>query len=72
MQGSQGSLSKEEEARCRLSQGWPHLLTDMRIVNADGKELPRDGKSTGELQVRGPHVIQSYFKVNFGCPFLTE
>ena len=62
-QGGQGSLSKEEKLHCRLSQGWPHLLTDMRIVNADGKELPRDGKSTGELQVRGPHVVQSYFKV---------
>ena len=36
----------------------------MRIVNADGNELPRDGKSTGEVQVRGPHVVQAYFKVS--------
>lgn len=65
MQGGQGSPSQKEELHCRLSQGWPHLLTDMRIVNAEGKELPRDGKCSGELQVRGPHVVQSYFKV---CP----
>ena len=63
LQGGQGKLTEEEELHCRLSQGWPHLLTDMRIVNADGKELPRDGKSSGELQVSGPHVVQSYFKV---------
>ena len=65
LQGGQGALTAEEELHCRLSQGWPHLLTDMRIVNADGNELPRDGKSSGELQVRGPHVVQAYFKVGF-------
>lgn len=62
-QGSQGPLSKKEELFYRLSQGRPHLLVDMRIVNDEGNELPHDGKATGELQVRGPHVIKSYFRV---------
>ena len=36
---------------------------DMRIVNDEGNELPWDGKAAGELQVRGPHVLKSYFRV---------
>ena len=60
-------MSKKEELFYRLSQGRPHLLVDMRIVNDEGNELPHDGKATGELQVRGPHVMKSYFRVSF-CP----
>lgn len=35
----------------------------MRIIDDEGKELPHDGKAYGELQVRGPHVIQRYYRV---------
>jgi fatty-acyl-CoA synthase len=34
----------------------------MKIVDADGKELPRDGKAFGDLLVRGPWIISNYFK----------
>ena len=34
----------------------------MRIVDDEGRELPRDGRSIGEIQVRGPWVLSSYFK----------
>ena len=35
----------------------------MRIIDdQSGEELPRDGKSAGKLQVRGPWVASSYFK----------
>ena len=47
----------------RMSQGRPHLFTDMRIVNDEGNEMPHDGKATGELEVRGPHVVKAYFRV---------
>ena len=63
-QGSQGPLSKKEELSYRLSQGRPHLFVDMQIVNDEGSVLPQDGKATGELQVRGPHVLKSYFRVS--------
>ena len=36
----------------------------MRIVNDEGKEMLWDGKATGELEVRGPHVIKGYFRVS--------
>jgi len=35
---------------------------DMKIVGDDGKELPWDGKTYGNLLVRGPWIISSYFK----------
>jgi acyl-CoA synthetase (AMP-forming)/AMP-acid ligase II len=34
---------------------------DMKIVDADGNELPWDGKTSGELLVRGPWIIAGYF-----------
>ena len=64
MQGSQGVMSREEEMRFRITQGRPPLFTDMRIVNDEGNELPRDGKATGDLEVRGPHVVKGYFRVS--------
>jgi fatty-acyl-CoA synthase len=38
------------------------MLVEMKIVDPNGKELPHDGKSTGELIVRGPWFTQGYFK----------
>jgi fatty-acyl-CoA synthase len=34
---------------------------ELRIVGDDGGELPRDGGSQGEIQIRGPVVAGSYF-----------
>jgi 3-(methylthio)propionyl---CoA ligase len=41
-----------------------HVLygVDMRIVGADGEDLPWDGKAFGDLLVRGHWVIGEYFK----------
>jgi len=33
----------------------------MRIVDPEGRELPWDGESTGEIEVRGPWITGSYF-----------
>jgi 3-(methylthio)propionyl---CoA ligase len=41
---------------------------DMKIVDAEGKELPWDGKAFGDLMVRGPWVCKSYFKGEGGSP----
>jgi acyl-CoA synthetase (AMP-forming)/AMP-acid ligase II len=35
---------------------------DMKIVDGEGKELPWDGKSAGDLMVRGWWVASAYFK----------
>jgi len=41
----------------RLSAG-----VEMRIVDDEGKVLPWDGESVGEIQVRGPWITGSYYK----------
>jgi fatty-acyl-CoA synthase len=41
---------------------------DTRIVDEEGKELPRDGKAFGDLQVRGPWIVNGYFKGEGGDP----
>ncbi len=43
-------------------QGRAIFGCELRIVDDAGNELPRDGESVGEIQVRGPWVIAGYFK----------
>jgi fatty-acyl-CoA synthase len=55
-------LSTEEQNRIRAKQGFPVAGVDLRVVDiASGKELPWDGKSFGELQVRGPWIARAYY-----------
>ena len=60
--------SKEERVKLQNKQGRALYGVDMRIVGEDGSELPWDGSAFGDLQVRGPWVIQSYFKGEGGNP----
>ncbi|WP_334162235.1 long-chain fatty acid--CoA ligase [Phenylobacterium sp.] len=46
----------------KLKQGRGLWGVDLRIVGEEGSLLPRDGKSPGRLQVRGPWVSSAYFK----------
>ena len=46
----------------KLKQGRGLWGVDLRIVGEDGAELPRDGKSAGALQVRGPWVVVGLFQ----------
>ncbi len=61
-------LSKEDRDAWQGKQGRAMYGVDMRIVGEDGNELPWDGKAFGDLQVRGPWVIRSYFKGEGGDP----
>jgi 3-(methylthio)propionyl---CoA ligase len=60
--------SKEERYALQNKQGRAIYGVDFRVVGEDGGELPWDGKSIGDLHVRGPWVIQSYFKGEGGDP----
>jgi 3-(methylthio)propionyl---CoA ligase len=35
---------------------------ELRVIDKDGNIAPRDGKTEGSLQIRGPWVIKRYFK----------
>ena len=45
-----------------IKTGLPLPLAEMKVVDAQGNELPHDGKSTGELVMRVPYLTESYFK----------
>jgi fatty-acyl-CoA synthase len=68
LKAKQEKLGKEERYALQNKQGRAIFGVDMRIVDENGKELPWDGKAFGDLQVRGPWVIKSYFKGDGGDP----
>jgi fatty-acyl-CoA synthase len=53
--------SEDDTLHLQSLQGRVVFGADMRIVDEAGNRLPNDGKSTGELQVRGHWVIDRYF-----------
>lgn len=64
------SLETEAQLAIRLKQGRALSGLDMKIVDTDGKELPWDGETYGDLLVKGPWVIKAYFKSEGGDPLV--
>jgi acyl-CoA synthetase (AMP-forming)/AMP-acid ligase II len=60
--------SKEERYALQNKQGRAIYGVDFRVVDENGADLPWDGAAIGDLQVRGPWVIKSYFKGEGGDP----
>ena len=48
----------------RVRTGQKIFGVDMRIVDEEGNELPWDGKTPGELQVKGPWVASAYYELD--------
>jgi hypothetical protein len=57
-------LDLPEAARfaIRAKQGRPVPGIEVRAIDLDGAEVPWDGQTIGELQVRGPWVIRDYYR----------
>ena len=55
-------LPREEQYAVRMKQGRPLYGIEMKIVDDDGNELPRDGQATGLLKVRGPFICSEYYR----------
>ena len=53
----------DEVFRRAAMAGTPVPLVDVRICGEDGREAAHDGKSPGEVQVRGPYITGSYHEV---------
>ncbi len=64
-------LPKHEQLDVRAKQGYALGGVEMRIANDEGHELPRDGATVGEVQVRGACVIKRYFKIDPGPEHFT-
>ena len=55
-------LPLEQRYALQAKQGRPVYGVEMKIVDDNNQELPRDGKTFGRLLVRGPWIINGYYK----------
>ncbi len=62
LQPAHDALPPAERLRIRATQGVEMPGVEVRVVGEDGTVAPRDGKTVGEIQVRGAWVIGGYFK----------
>ena len=62
--GNWDELSFEEKVDKTAKQGRAMFGVELRTVDLDDptKVLPRDGETSGALQIRGPWVVKRYFK----------
>ena len=58
-----GKLTEEEWYTRRSLAGVLVPMVDFRLIDEEGKACPWDGKSVGELQVRGPYITGAYHDV---------
>jgi len=54
-------LSDEDTYALAAKQGRPVCGVELRVVDDHGADVPHDGKSYGELLVRGPWVCAAYY-----------
>jgi fatty-acyl-CoA synthase len=55
-------LDPAAQLRIKTRQGRPVFGVEMKIVDDAGEAQPHDGKSMGELLVRGPWIVSGYFE----------
>jgi acyl-CoA synthetase (AMP-forming)/AMP-acid ligase II len=65
-------LSDTDKIKLRAMQGQETAGIEIRAVLENGTIAPRDGITTGEIQVRGAWVINSYFKMNSSESFSVD
>lgn len=64
------TMTSDEKMKIRLKQGRGIFGVDMKIVDGAGQDLPWDGKTYGDLMVKGPWIISDYFKGEGGSPLV--
>jgi fatty-acyl-CoA synthase len=63
MKHATSTLDREAQLKLKEKQGRAPFLVELKVVDDEGRELPRDGKSSGHLLVRGPCISRGYFKL---------
>ena len=58
------SLPTEERYQLQTKQGYPMFGVEIKTVDDDDKELPRDGEASGALKVKGPWIMHTYYKAD--------
>src|SRR5271166_263496 len=56
-------LSRDEQATLRARQGAPNIIArPLRVLDDDGRDVPADGKTIGEIAVSGNNVMLGYYR----------
>jgi len=66
------ALPEAEQQKIFEKQGHVIFGIDMKITGDDGAELPWDGRTYGNLMVRGPWVVREYFGGEGGDPLVYD
>ncbi len=64
-------LPEEEQLEYRAKQGYPVPFIEIRARGDEGL-VPWDGETMGELEVRGPWVISTYYEAPEGADKFTD
>jgi len=62
LKGKHLKLSAAEQFALKTKQGRPIFGVELKIVDGEGQALPHDGRAFGDLMVRGPWVVEHYFR----------
>ncbi len=57
-------LTFDQQVDVTARQGRVPFGVELRVVSEEGEVLPRDGVSSGRLEIRGPWVVRRYFKMD--------
>ncbi|WP_028490716.1 long-chain fatty acid--CoA ligase [Thermus islandicus] len=55
-------LSPEERITFKAKTGLPIPLVRLRVADEAGRPVPQDGKTLGEVQLKGPWITGSYYQ----------
>ncbi len=66
------ALAGDALFRLAQKQGRPLYGVDIKVVDADGAELPRDGNAAGNVLVKGPWILREYFRDEGACPLTVD
>ncbi|WP_397535673.1 AMP-binding protein [Roseateles sp.] len=64
LNSAQRQLPVPEQAQLLSRQGRSLFGIDLKVIDESGTSVPRDGRSQGELMVRGHWIMEKYHKVD--------
>jgi acyl-CoA synthetase (AMP-forming)/AMP-acid ligase II len=70
LKAHQQAQPEEQQLAIMAKQGRAVFGVEMKVVDPEGVELPWDGRTSGDLLVKGPWIISSYFKGDGGDPLV--
>ncbi len=69
--GKHAGLNTEQIQAMKIKQGRAIFGIDLKIIDGLGDEVPWDGKTYGDLMVKGPWILNEYFKGQ-GSPLVKD